>query len=188
MADHADAVRHVPDNQGFHMSTTPDQTEDGGFIKTPKQLFTVVALLIVGVVAVFLAINIIVPPASSGDAHNPEAVESRIAPVARLVLVPTESERVLKTGEEVYKSTCSSCHAAGVSGAPIFGNVDAWQPFIATGFEEMLNVALHGKNAMPAKGGNPTLSDYEVARAVVYIANNSGASFEEPAAPEAAAD
>ena len=36
---------------------------------------------------------------------------------------------------------------------------------------------------MPAKGGNPTLSDYEVARAVVYMANKSGASLPEPAAP-----
>src|SRR5690606_6546230 len=48
----------------------------------------------------------------------------------------------------------------------------------------MLNVALHGKGAMPAKGGNPALSDYEVARAVVYMANGAGASFDEPAAPE----
>jgi cytochrome c5 len=36
---------------------------------------------------------------------------------------------------------------------------------------------------MPAKGGNPTLSDYEVARAVVYMANDGGASFKEPPAP-----
>jgi cytochrome c5 len=42
---------------------------------------------------------------------------------------------------------------------------------------------------MPAKGGNPDLDDLEVARAVVYMANQSGAKFKEPeakAAPAAA--
>lgn len=63
------------------------------------------------------------------------------------------------------------------------GDNAAWAPFIKAGYDTMLNVALHGKGGMPAKGGNPTLSDYEVARAVVYMANKSGASLPEPAAP-----
>ena len=33
---------------------------------------------------------------------------------------------------------------------------------------------------MPAKGGNPDLDDVEVARAVAYMANQSGATFKEP--------
>jgi cytochrome c5 len=33
---------------------------------------------------------------------------------------------------------------------------------------------------MPAKGGNPDLDDVEVARAVVFMANQSGAKFKEP--------
>jgi cytochrome c len=43
---------------------------------------------------------------------------------------------------------------------------------------------------MPPRGGNPSLSDWEVTAAVVYKANQSGASFKEPpkpAAPAAAA-
>ena len=56
----------------------------------------------------------------------------------------------------------------------------------------MLQIALEGKGAMPPKGGNPNLDDFEVARAVVYMANQSGASFDEPQEPaaegEAAAD
>ena len=47
--------------------------------------------------------------------------------------------------------------------------------------------ALKGKNAMPAKGGNPSLDDVEVARGVVYMANAAGASFPEPAEPAPAA-
>ena len=40
---------------------------------------------------------------------------------------------------------------------------------------------------MPAKGGNPDLDNLEVERAVVYMANNGGAKFDEPKAPAAAA-
>ena len=38
---------------------------------------------------------------------------------------------------------------------------------------------------MPPKGGNPNLDDFEVARAVVYMANEAGASFDEPKEPAA---
>jgi cytochrome c5 len=42
--------------------------------------------------------------------------------------------------------------------------------------------AIKGIRGMPAKGGNASLDDVEVARAVVYLANGSGAKFKEPAA------
>jgi cytochrome c5 len=47
------------------------------------------------------------------------------------------------------------------------------------------NSALKGKGAMGAQGGGD-FSDYEVARAVVYMANAGGAKFDEPKKPEAA--
>jgi cytochrome c len=40
---------------------------------------------------------------------------------------------------------------------------------------------------MPPRGGNPDLADVEVQRAVVYMANKSGATFKEPPAPAAVA-
>ena len=39
---------------------------------------------------------------------------------------------------------------------------------------------------MPARGGNPDLTDTEIARAIVSMANQSGANFQEPAAKTAA--
>src|SRR5690606_13847066 len=98
-------------------------------------------------------------------------------------LVDANAPKVFKTGQQVYESTCVACHGAGVAGAPKLGDNAAWAPFIKAGYEDMVNKAIHGVGAMPPKGGNPSLSDFEVARAVVYIANKSGASFEEPKEP-----
>src|SRR5690606_29761421 len=53
-------------------------------------------------------------------------------------------------------------------------------PLIAKGYDALLKNAINGVNAMPPRGGNPALSDLEVGRAVVHIANQSGASFPEP--------
>jgi cytochrome c5 len=57
-----------------------------------------------------------------------------------------------------------------LAGAPKFGDKAAWAPRIATGINTLHNSALHGKNAMPPKGGNLALSDAEVMAAVDYMA------------------
>jgi len=78
------------------------------------------------------------------------------------------------------------CHEAGVAGAPKFGDAAAWEPRIKTGYDALLNSALKGKGNMAAQGGGD-LSELEIGRAVVYMANAGGASFEEPKAPAPAA-
>jgi hypothetical protein len=55
---------------------------------------------------------------------------------------------------------------------------------VATGFDALLNSVLKGKGAMGAQGGGDH-SDFEIARAVVHVANQGGARFDEPKAPAA---
>jgi len=156
-------------------------------IKTPKQLIvTVILAFVVPIAIIILLVNMVVTGTKTGagsDALSGEAVARRIAPVAGFELVDANAPKVFKTGEQVFAAVCTACHTAGVAGAPKMGDNGAWAPFIKAGYDAMLNVALHGKGGMPAKGGNPALSDYEVARAVVYMANKSGGSLPEPAAP-----
>lgn len=156
-------------------------------IKTPKQLIvTVVLAFVVPIAIIILLVNMVASGAKVGagsDTLSTEAITKRIAPVAGFELVDANAPKVFKTGEQVFQAVCTACHTAGVAGAPKVGDNAAWAPFINAGFDAMLNVALHGKGGMPAKGGNPALSDYEVARAVVYMANKSGGSLPEPAAP-----
>ena len=79
-------------------------------------------------------------------------------------------------GEKVYKSLCFSCHDMGVAGAPKLGDKQDWGPRIAKGMDALYTSSLKGKNdvpgkIMPAKGGNPALSDDEVKAAVDYMAS-----------------
>jgi cytochrome c5 len=66
------------------------------------------------------------------------------------------------------------------------GDEAAWAPRVKTGVDALLTSVLKGKGAMPPQGGGDA-TDYEIARAVVFMANKSGAKFDEPKAPAAAA-
>ncbi|MGO3889548.1 MAG: c-type cytochrome [Paenalcaligenes sp.] len=156
-----------------------------------QQIVLVVILaVIVPIAMVVMLVNLFSVGLKAGASYNDqahEAIAARIQPVAGFVLGPAEvvaeGPKVLKTGKEVYNSTCATCHAAAVAGAPLFGSAEAWAPFVQQGYDAMLSVALNGKGAMPARGGNANLEDIEVARAMVYMANEAGAGFDEPAAP-----
>lgn len=176
------------------MNNTADNVETKvesheGPIKTPKQLIvTVILAFIVPIIIIFLLINLVISSSVQGagsQALSPEAIATRIKPVAGFALVDANAPKVFKTGQQVYDSTCTACHAAGVAGAPKLGDAGAWAPLISAGMDSLLKIALEGKGAMPAKGGNPTLSDFEIARAVVYMANQSGGSLPEPEEPAA---
>ncbi|OZI31765.1 cytochrome c5 family protein [Bordetella genomosp. 10] len=161
--------------------------EHASLIKTPQQLVvTVVLSFVIPIIIILMLVNVVVSKGRSGAGSNaltPDAIDKRIAPVAGFDFVDITAPKVFKTGEQVFGAVCTSCHTAGVAGAPKVGDSAAWGPRIKEGYEAMLNIALHGKGAMPAKGGNPSLSDYEVARAVVYMANKSGGNLPEPQAP-----
>lgn len=173
------------------MSDSHDTAEaHEGPIKTPKQLiWTVILAFVVPVIIIILLVNFVAmgsKPAAGTSALDEESVARRIAPVARIVLKDASAPAVLKSGEEVYKAQCSACHVTGAVGAPKVGDAAAWAPRIKTGYDALLNSALKGKNAMTPQGGGEH-SDLEIGRAVVYMANQAGAKFDEPKAPAAAA-
>jgi cytochrome c5 len=113
-------------------------------------------------------------------------VKENIAPVAAVEVADASAATTEKSGAEVVKSGCAMCHAAGLMSAPIIGDKAQWEPRIAQGYDMLVKNAINGIRTMPAKGGNPALTDGEVAAAVVEMANQSGASFEVPKSAEAA--
>ncbi len=169
---------------------TEHEANHEGPIRTPKQLIgAVVASFVVPIVVIIMLANFVDFGGKSGagsDGMSEQAIAKRIQPVGSIVLKDASAPVVLKTGEQVYTAQCAACHATGAAGAPKLGDAAAWAPRIKTGYDALLNSALKGKGAMGAQGGGE-MSDLEIARAVVYIANQGGAKFDEPAAPAAAA-
>jgi cytochrome c5 len=161
-----------------------------GPIKTPKQLiWTVVASFIVPITIIVLLVNFVATGDKDGagsEAMTEEAIAQRIQPVGVVMLKDASAVVALRTGEQVYAAQCTACHAAGLAGAPKSGDEAAWAPRIKTGYEALVNSALKGKGAMAAQGGGE-FSDFEIGRAVVYMANKAGGKFDEPKAPAAAA-
>jgi len=164
-------------------------SEHEPFIKTPRQLITVVALsfivpiLIIILLATFVSTT---PRVGAGsDSTTPDSIEARLRPVAGFSLASADGPKTLRAAEDVYKAQCSACHDAGVAGAPKTGDTAAWAPRLQAGYDTLLTSALKGKGAMAAQGGGE-YSDLEIGLAVVFMANKSGGKLEEPKAEAAA--
>ena len=174
-------------------ATTTHDDHDGpheGPIKTPKQLILAVLFaFIVPIVVIVLLVEYVNSsnrPAAGSKGLTPEAVAARIAPVGKVEVKDASDLSTLKTGEQVFAAQCTTCHAAGLVGAPKVGDAGAWAPRIKTGFDALVHSAIGGKGQMAPQGGGD-FTDLEVARAVVFMANKGGAKFDEPKAPPAAA-
>jgi cytochrome c5 len=167
-----------------------DDAEHESGIKTPKQLITVVAAAIIVPVIIIILLTQFVTldnkKAPGSDAFAASAVAGRIAPVASDAVFDATAVVVPKSCQQVFEAQCTTCHTAGLLGAPKFGDAAAWGPRVAKGYDALLQSALNGKNSMPKQSGGD-YSDYEIGRAVVYMANKGGAKFDEPKAPASAA-
>ncbi len=168
--------------------------QQGSLIRTPKQLIiAVIAGFVVPIICIVLLVQYVSNNDTVGAGSNsqsPEAISARLAPVADegFTFRDVGVAKQLMSAADVYTSTCAACHASGVAGAPKTGDVGAWSARLAQGYDTVLSHAINGIGAMPAKGGNTALADVEVARAVVYMANESGASFKEPEVKEGVAE
>ena len=169
------------------------QHDHESLIRTPKQLVIAVAgFFLVIVLGIILLVTFVTNASTTGagsNAQSAEAIAARIRPVsdAGFTLRDANTPRVLLAGGAVYTATCAACHDSGMAGSPKTGDKAAWAARLAQGYDTLVKHAIEGIRAMPAKGGNPDLDDLEVARAVVFMTNQSGASFKEPAAPAPAA-
>lgn len=140
-----------------------------------------------------------------------DAIAERLAPVGQLCLQgqdcgtaaapagDSDSSGGDIDGEGIYGNVCSACHESGAAGAPVRGDEEAWAERTEQGFATLLDHAINGIGAMPAKGGNASLSDEEVEAAVAYLvepvmevpelsSGDEAASDDEASSDEGAAD
>jgi cytochrome c5 len=139
--------------------------------------------LIVGslVFVVFIIVMAYIVVGNTQKPIDPAAIDTRIQPVAKLELAAADAAPAgARTGEQLFQAACQACHATGAAGAPKVGDKAAWAPRLGQGLKGLLASSMNGKNAMPPKGGSGDATEAELARAIVYMANQSGASFAEP--------
>ena len=137
-------------------------------------------MIIVWAVAMFFigykALNSSNEESSSSDAIVDSALLERIKPIGEvridssIVVASSEnSEKVARSGEEIYNANCQGCHSSGVMGAPKYASLEDWAPRIDLGLEKLTLSAIAGKGGMPAKGTCMDCSDNEIKLTVQYM-------------------
>ena len=120
-----------------------------------------------------------------GSATEEQLIDQRLAPMSEVQIAGDAKTQMAaaapaavaggapKTGKEIWEGTCSACHGTGALGAPKIGDKAAWAPRIAEGLDVLKQHALHGYKNMPAHGGNMSLSDDDVVKALEYMVGQS---------------
>ena len=156
-----------------------EEQSDSTFI---KNISIVIGILVVfTIVIVFVARDIGFKEEQSSPS-SASLTEERIKPVASVYTgeagaaaieqaaavvseVPAVAFDGSLDGEMIYNSVCGVCHATGAAGAPIPGT-DVMAQRTAKGIEVLMQSALNGLNAMPARGGRADLTDEQVQAAI----------------------
>ncbi|MCF6189977.1 MAG: c-type cytochrome [Cocleimonas sp.] len=155
--------------------------------KLPKLFWIQLAL------AAAIGIMYLVTPAKHGSEHSAETTDDKVktvsknlAPVGAVATEETKASGSTKarSGEEVYKASCLACHATGIANAPKPDDKAAWEPRVATGLDALIKTAINGKGAMPARGGNPAVTDEEIKAAILYMTDEAGFNLGSTKAPE----
>jgi cytochrome c5 len=164
--------------------------EHSSLIKTPQQLIVVVVLAFLIPVIGIMMIASFATGGLKVTAESPTIVAQRLKPAGDAVVgevapepaaaakpatagaIKTAATGSAESGKNLYNTVCAACHAAGIAGAPKAGDKAAWKARIAQGKDVLYNSALHGKNAMPPKGG-ASAPDADIKAAVDYLVSQA---------------
>ena len=98
------------------------------------------------------------------------------ASAAATTTTATATQVSADAGEKLFGSVCTTCHTAGLMGAPKLADKAAWAPRIAQGKDTLYKHAISGyqgkSGVMPAKVGSQA-SDDEVKAAVDYMVSKA---------------
>ena len=160
-----------------------DRKADSAFL---RQFSGVIAgFMVLTVALIFLARYIQPDPAEDANPSQAVLAEKRIKPVgavrygdagaAELAEAQAAAAEAVPAGDvvvdgaQVYGGLCKTCHDAGVAGAPVTGSDVMQQRLADKGLEMLVTNAINGLNAMPPRGGNPSLTDEQIQAAVEFM-------------------
>ena len=160
---------------------------DKSVVTTSVTLLSALVLLAAVLFLVAALIGVVNSVAPDDGSRKQTAVLDRIQPVARVsTALPKPAGEVKMTGQEVYNKVCTACHAAGVLGAPKVGDKALWEPRFAQGLDTLVTHAVTGIRAMPAKGGDPSLTETHIKDSIIYMLGETGIKVD--AAPASTAE
>jgi cytochrome c5 len=160
-----------------------DQNQDRVFL---RQFSLVIAgFMVLTVALIFLARYVEPEPETDKNPSQAILAEKRVAPIGAVrsgdagaaalaeaqaaVAAAAPAEEVVVDGPTVYGGLCMTCHDAGVAGAPIKGSDQMAERLASKGLDMLVQNAINGINAMPPRGGNPSLTDEQIRVAVEFM-------------------
>ncbi len=167
-------------------------------------LTVVIGALVLLTAVVFLAARMVamVSDYQPEDASRMQAaIEDRIKPVGTVAVfdpnapagagaaaTAAPAAAAAQSPEQIVTQVCAACHQAGVLNAPKIGAKEDWEPRMAQGLDTLVLHAVNGYNAMPAKGGNPNLTEDDIRASTLWMLAESGieAGDDTPAEPAGA--
>lgn len=97
-------------------------------------------------------------------------------------------DRAMALGKEAYNTHCVSCHQANGSGVPGAFPALAGSKIVTGEQDQVLQIVLQGKGAMPAFGKDKNISDESLAAVITYIRNAFGNDMGDLVKPEDISD
>jgi len=164
--------------------TRVSEQDDRIFLK--RFSLVIVGLILFAILIIFMAIGLDDRVADSGNPAQEVAKVERIKPVFDVYAGDTGRAAARAAaeagasgsagaafggstdGETIYTSACQACHVAGAAGAPQLV-AEQWTERLDKGVETLVDHAINGFNAMPAKGGRSDLTDEQVRASVEYM-------------------
>lgn len=170
--------------------TNPVTDADRTFLKHFSMLIGILVLVMFSLIGVALYLYSKNPPPTN-PSHTDE-VQQRIAPVGGVYAGDTgkaalaaAQEAAAKAaasqvayggttdGKTIFGNLCHTCHENAATGAPVITDKGEWAPRVAQGLDTLVKHATDGftgkKGVMPARGGNPSLTDAQVKATVEWM-------------------
>jgi len=175
--------------------TNPITPTDRVFLRHFSMLIGFLVLVMFALIALALHLYAEHPPAKNPE--EKQIVEARIAPVggvyagdtgrAALVAAQEAAKKAAESqvayggtldGKTIFGDLCQTCHTNAATGAPLLTDKANWAPRIAQGIDTLFKHAIEGFQGkdgklMPAKGGNPSLTDAQVKATVQWMVSQA---------------
>jgi cytochrome c5 len=170
--------------------TNPVTDADRTFLKHFSQLIGFLVVVMFALIGLALYLYSKNPPPTNPS--HVEEVQQRIAPVGGVYAGDTGKAALAEAqaaaakaaaaqvayggttdGKTIFGNLCQTCHTNAATGAPVITDKAAWAPRVAEGLDTLVKHATEGftgkKGVMPARGGNPSLSDAQVKATVEWM-------------------